>query len=296
MIRKLWIGVVVAVAALGMRVSAAENLAMKQQARLINTETAIIVPQGSLELSLGVDYLRHAGKRQYDNSWHRTDNRGGARLYEWTVSLRGGITENLDAFISTSWVDVKDKSFPYGDDYARGINNVNLGIKWGIIQDQDDFLLSYQPSISIPANQYKAESGRLGPGDNFWSFDQALVATYFWDDFSCSAALTHTIPFGRGRHHYSTTFLQEQRRTRGTTGIDLGLTYDACEYLQPLVELNYLHEWISKGNDSDLLAATLGAKANICEKGQIMAGYQYPITGRNSFRGSCIKLALVALF
>ncbi|MFA6723541.1 MAG: transporter [Lentisphaeria bacterium] len=296
MIRKLWTGVIVAATVIGIHSAKAEGLTLKQQARLINTETAVLVPQGNLELSLGADYLKHARKRQFTNNWSRSKNRDKARIYDWSVSLRGGVTENLDAFISTSWTDIKDKSYPYGDRYARGIDDVSLGVKYGIIQDQDDFLLSYQPSITIPANQYKAESGRLGPGNNYWSFDQTLAATFFWDDFSGSAALTQTIPFARGRHHYSTTFLQEQRRTRGTTGVDLGLTYEACEYLQPLVELNYLHEWLSKGNDSDLLATTLGAKANICERGQILAGYQYPITGRNSFRGSSIKVGLVALF
>ncbi len=293
MSKKMCTGFVVA-AFIAVSGVAAEELTLRSQSRLINTETAIVVPDGNFEISLGMDYLSYNGRRLFSNNWGKTQ-RPKARLYNWELTLRAGIADNMDAFISTAWVDIKDRSYPYGDKYGRGLDDVTVGIKYALVQ-QNDFFLSYQPSLTIPARQYAPETGRLGPGNNFWSFDQTVAATHAWEDFSGSMAVTQCIPFGEGRHHYSTTFLEEQRRTRGTTAFDTGVVYTKCPIVQPLVELNYMHEWISKGNDSDVIATTVGARAQIGEIGQLMVGLQYPLAGRNCYRGRTVNLGFVANF
>lgn len=271
------------------------ELTYRAHNRLINTPDAIVVPQGRYELSAGVDYLTHTGRRAYRNNWGITSQREKARVYDWNLTARAGLADDMDAFVSTSWADIKDRSYPYGDHYGRGLDDLTIGIKYVVWRDREDVSVAYEPSLTIPAWKYSSESGRLGPGNNFWSLDQTLAATRDWKCVSGSMALTQTIPFGEGRHHYSMPFLNEQRKTRGTTGVDAGLVYTDLP-VQPVVELNYLHEWVSKGNDADLLATTVGARMALGSVGQVSAGMQYPLAGRNSHRGTTFSVGFTAEF
>lgn len=298
----LWTGVLLVMLMSVLAVSANE-ISLRAQNRLLNTETAMTVPQGNVEVSLQLDYLTHSGKRYFSNSWNQTSKlrRQGnfhpkARVYDWSMTARVGVAENLDAFFSTGWTDIKDRSMPYEDNYGRGVDGVTLGIKYAVPLDDQNLVASYQPSLKIPLSQYRTKTGHLGPGENFWSFDQTAALTRTWEEFSGSVALTQTIPMGNARNHYSRPFLQEQHGARGTTALDMGVVYTSLPVVQPLVELNYIHEWISHGHDSDLLATTVGAKASLGSVAQLMAGIQYPLAGRNSYRTTTFQVGMVAEF
>ncbi len=272
----------------------AAELSYQSHNRLMNTETAITVPAGNVEVTAGLDYTTRTGRRGFDNNW-AIDQRAKARVYDWNLTARYGVADDLDVFLRTGWVDIKDRSYPYGDHYGRGIDDLALGMKYVVWRDREDFSVAYQPSLTIPLRAYQSKDGRLGPSQNTWSFDQTLAATRDWSCVSGSVAVTQTIPFGESRHHYSRPFMQEQRHTRGTTGVDVGVVYTDLP-IQPLVELNYLHEWVSSGSDADLLATTMGARMPIPGVGLLMAGVQYPLAGRNSYRGTTLSMGLTAEF
>ncbi len=239
-----------ALAILGLIVvpSAMAESSNRNQHRLLYTTDATVVEPGQVELMLGLSYLRGQGRRAFDNNWGIDSGREKARIYDWRLDLRYGLAEDLDLYLNTGWVDIKDHSMPFGDVYGRGMDDLAVGVKYVFWRDGDGFSVAYQPGLTIPVGR-AAESGRLGPGQKHWSVDQTLAATQDWDRLSGSVSLSHSIPFGEGRDDYARPFLTEAYDTRGTTGFDLGLVYTDLP-VQPLVELNYAHEWIRSGSQN----------------------------------------------
>jgi hypothetical protein len=262
--------------------------------RLINTTDAEVVDPGTIQLSLGLDYTTDNGRKGYTNRWGIARNRPKARVYDWNLTARTGLMEDLDAFMTTGWADMRDRSEPYGDDAGRGMDDLTVGVKYVLWRCSEAMSLAYQPALTIPVGR-APHSGQLSPGQSHWSVEQTLALTREWEAVSGSVSASHAIPFGEGRHHYAQPFLNETRKTRGTSGLDAGLVYTEFP-VQPLVELNYKHEWVSHGNDSDLIATTVGARAELGCLGHLLAGVQYPLAGRNSYRGTTFTLGLVTQF
>lgn len=273
----------------------ASELTYKSHNRLINTEDAITVPTGSFEVTGGAAYTNATGRRVFNNDWGiKTADK--IRVYDWSLTARYGVADDLDVFLSTGWVDIKDRNMQVGDSYGRGIDDLTVGAKYVIWRDREDFSVAWQPSLMIPVyRQHRVKDGRLAAGRSFWSFDNTLAATRNWACFSGSMAVTQTIPFAEGRYHFSRPFMMAREKTRGTTAVDMGMVYTDFP-VQPLVELNYIHEWISSGPDSDLLSTTMGARVAVPGVGQLMAGVQYPLAGRNSYRGTTLSMGLTAEF
>ncbi len=264
---------------------------------MLETKSATPVASGEVELRLGLDYTRHIGRPMFDNNWGKTD-RQKMRLWDWRATATYGLDDSLDVFVSAGWFDLKDRAMPgLGiDKYGRGLTDMTVGLTVALPSDNTNLHLAYIPELVIPIGRDMKTNGRIGLGRDFWEFVQTLAATMESENWVTNANLSHSIPFGGTRSYYSTPFMMPNENVRGITAVVVEALYNAHDFIKPMANLSYSHEWISGGNDSDLVTGGLGMRVQVAPASQVMVGYDYPIAGRNSLRAQTWNVALVQEF
>lgn len=263
---------------------------------MLVTRSATPAPQGQAELRLGLDYTRHIGARMFDNNWGKTD-REKMRLWDWSVQVAYGLTDDMDVFVSTGWFDIKDREQMEGlDRYGRGLKDLSVGVTKQFQTPMDHVTVAYIPELFVPIGRDAKFDGRIGLGRDFWELNQTLAVTVESDPILLNTNLSHSIPFGRTRRNYATPFMTARRDVRGITELKAEALYMLHEMVQPMANLSYAHHWISGGSDSDLITAGIGARIQLTEQTQLMMGYDYPMAGRNSLRTQNWRGGLVQEF
>lgn len=278
---------------------AAFGLRMNERARheSLVAESATPVEPGRLDLSLDLSYSRTLSSRRaaFDNSW-RKERARTIRYWEWDVTAVYGIMRDLDAGVRAGYVDIKDRNRPFGDRTARNIDDLDLFLKTRFIEDRvSGVTVAFAPELTIPVAK-GAETGRLGPGQHFWSLTPRLAATQDLDAFIINADVGYMVPFGRTRKHYSRRFGRATRNTRGVLDGNLGVSYIVNEHVKPEIGLSGAHEFFSGESGSSLITATFGAIFAVSDDVRIRAGWEEPLTGRNSARMRTLSLGISALF
>jgi hypothetical protein len=263
----------------------------------LHTESATTVTKGTFEVDAEFSFQNQMSDKRgtFNNNWGKT-RRDAMRVYDGQLGLTYGCMDNVDMTIRAGYADIKDRTRPFGDKHGRGLKDIDVSFKWRFLNDEDSkYSVAYLAGLGIPAG-FESRSGHLGPGKNFWSFNQKVALTKDWDDFTMNADAGYSLPFGRHRTYYSTTFGTQSESTRGLMSGNVALGYVATEHFQPLVELNYGHEFRNKGNDSDLFATTLGAIVPLDDCKRVNLGYQVPFAGRNAVRSNLFTAGIAASF
>jgi len=138
--------------------------------------------------------------------------------------------------------------------------------------------------LTVPLGR-ESDSDRLGPSQEFWSFEQKLALSKDWGCWTSNADVGFSLPFGGKR-----------RDDRGTLESNLAVGYQLCDWLQPEVELNYAHDFMEGGQDSDSVAATAGLVMPLSDRWRVSVGVQQAIAGRNADRGTCAMLSLTFMW
>jgi len=230
------------------------------------TEDAPTVGNGVLEMNLGYTFSRATSSWGKDwETLHREEL--GEHWIEPAMTF--GFTQDLDAWLSVGYADLRDlDSRP---DNGGGVTNLDFGLKWGVIQDDERGLyLSWLNGFTAPTGRYETES-HLGPGDRFWSYNTGLVLTKgFLERWVLDLETFGSLAFGEHREN-----------DRGSLGVNTAVGYALFDYIQPEIELNYEHGFMRKDHDSDVLAVTAGVICPI-EKWNLIVGLgaQQGIAGR----------------
>lgn len=266
--------------------------------KMVNTKSAVAVAPEQWEVDLTLEKSRHIGTPYYDNSWGK-ESREKMRLWDWTVTAKYGLQEGTDVFVSGGWFDLKDRAYGGAmDDYERGLKDITVGLTQELESPMENVALAYIPELVIPVGR-DAEleaGGRLGLGRDFWELNQTLAATMHSEVARVNANLSHSIPFGRTREYYSTPFMRPRENVRGITELGVEAAMPNESRIEPMVNMNYAHEWISSDNDSDLITAGVGAKVQFAEGYNLLVGYDYPVAGRNSTRIQSWKVGITGSF
>ena len=242
----------------------------------LNTDDAIPVGPGEFELGFVYSFTR--ATRQWDNHWNG-ENRGLTQEHAFEVGLTHGLVENFDIGISWGYADIYDREDPAG--YGRGLMDLGVGAKWRFYHNEDlDLSLAYLPGITIPIGK-RSNSSRIGPSQEYWSLDQKLAMTKFWGRWTMNADLGYSLPLG-----------EDADGAQGTLDGNVAVGCQVCGWLQPEIELNYAHEFVSSGDDADALAVTAGLIMPLRDTWRVDLGIQQPIAGRNSDRATTGILAL----
>jgi len=206
----------------------------------LNTEDAWPVGPGEFELEFAYSFSRAA--RQWGNHWNGL-NRGLTQEHAFELGLTYGVTDGLDVGIGVGFADIYDRDD--AAEYGRGFMDVSLGAKWQFYHDDDlQLSLAYLPAVTVPVGR-RSNSDHIGASQEYWSLDQRVAMTKFWGRWTMNADVGYSLPLG-----------EEADGARGTLDCNAAVGYQLCEWLQPEIEMNYAHEFVSGGDDADAIAQT----------------------------------------
>ena len=276
-------------------VSEANDRARHQK---LNTESASVVASGTFELDLSYIYIDQIGKSggAFSNKFGTTSqSRSKMRYHQAMLAVTYGLMDKMDITARIGWADIKDREYPYADKHGKGITDLAIDVKYLFYQDDLGLTLGYVVGLGIPVGK-ESSSGHLNVGRNAWSLKQQLVLTKDIDEeWTMNWDVGYLLPFGRSRDYYSPEFGRRMDATRGTLDSNVAFGYTGLEFMQPVVEANYAHEWLSSNSDSDRLGFTVGAIIPL-EKHRLRIGVQRDFWGRNSTKAYTVSAGLTLAF
>jgi len=254
----------------------------------INAPDASPVDPGHYEIesSFAYGFASHLWSNGGDDH-----GRGFTSEHSLGLSMTAGIIHNLDVSISSNYAWLKDKENDFDDDGVAGpetgndFGDLDISGRYRFFQSEAHSLdLAYIGSLTIPTGS-PSDQNELGSSQEYWSFNQTLVASKDWGKWTANTDIGYALPFGGKRSE-----------SRGTLNADFASGYQVLSWLQPEMELNYSHDFLADECDSDVIAITAGLVMPIHEAIRINTGLQQGIWGRNADKATTFSLALKLAF
>jgi len=255
----------------------------------INTPDASPVDPGHFEIESSYGYTH--SKRYWDNDGD-THARGLAREQSVGLSLTVGVIENLDVAVGGNYAWLKDNDNDFDpDDAAFGpasghdFGDLELSGRYRFIENKENsFELAYIGGFTLPTGS-SSDRDEIGTSQEFWSFNQTLVASKDWGKWTANADIGYALPLGNKREN-----------ARGTFNADVAVGYQWLSWLQPEVELNYGHDFLTDEDDSEGLATTVGLVMPVNDQYRVNLGVQQGLWGRNSDKATTLYGAVKLAF
>ena len=230
------------------------------------TEDAPTTSQGDMEIEVGYGFSE---ANKYFSSSNHLDSRRVSNANEVGAKATYGVTDSLDVHVAYSWADLLDAEEEAHD--GQGVGDTDLGLKWNFLSSEDcGLIFAYAPSIILPTGD-SGSSSTLGISQDYYSVNQLLVFSYASDVLSVNVDTGYVLPFGEDRED-----------ERGQYVFDMAFGYQLTSWLQPEVELNYIHEYESGESDADSLATTAGVIMNVADDWRVDLGAQQVFYGKNA--------------
>ena len=209
-----------------------------------------------------------------------------------SLAVAAGVIDNFDVAVSGNYVWLKDKEndfdetdAQFGPDRGNGFGDLELSGRYRFFASKEQGLeFAYIAGFTIPTGNRSSRED-IGTSQEFWSLNQTLVAGKDWGKLTANADIGFALPLGDKREN-----------ARGTFNADVAVGYQVLPWLQPEVELNYGHDFITDEEDSDLLAITAGLVMPITDKLRVNMGMQQGVWGHNADKATslcaAVKLAI----
>ena len=264
------IGVCLVVQGFSLGVCVADDGEISVETSKLATEDAPTVSRGDLEVEAG--YARFEGGRYFDRSNH-PEKRRVLLINEPEIKATYGLLENFDISLEHAWANILDAEEERCD--VRGSGDSAAGFKWNFFSSEESgVLLSWYPKAVIP-NGVKATSDRPGISQEYHSLDQLIILTLTRNMFTMNIDSGFMLPVGSDRED-----------SRGDFVSDIAAGIQVSEWLQPEIELNYSHGYVSGGSDSDTVSVTAGLIMNVADQWRVDLGAYQVLYGRNSDSGT----------
>lgn len=255
----------------------------------INTADASPVDPGHFELEPSFAYTR--SERSWGACGH-AHGRGLFREQNIGLSFTAGLIDNADLNISSgySWIKDNDNDFDEegeltGPVQGEDITDLEVSGRYRFYNNEDHYLeIAYIAGVTIPTGD-NADQDEIGTSQEYWSFNQTLVATKDWGRWTLNGDIGFALPFGSKREN-----------ARGAFNTNLALGYQILPWLQPEVELNYSHDYLADENDAQVLAVTAGFIMPISETLRLNVGVQQGLWGENADKATTILTAVKFAF
>lgn len=262
--------------------SAAESTRIEEERARVLCEHSKLVTQDADPLGAGAWQLQINGTynrttQQWDAAWDRSQ-RELAFQKSGQIALTYGVSNHLDLAVASGYSRVADGA--EGPRPGRGATDLALSAKWRFFErDARGIAAAFVPTLTIPTGA-RTTGKRLGPSQEFWSFDARFALVKDWENgWSANADAGYVAIFG------------ERGDARGGFGANAAVGYRLHPKVQPSVELSYNHAFV-RGGDIDLVAMTVGSDFPLSPHACIRAGVQHGIAGRNSDRPTTFLLSV----
>ena len=268
-------------------ISAASAQAVIEHGK-INTEDASPVDPGHFEIEPFFWYTR--GKHFWDNSGH-SQTRGSMHEVGAGLSVTAGLVENLDVNLSVgySWLKDDDNDFDGDDGFlgptsGRDFGDLDFSGRYRFYDNEEQRLqIAYIVGTTIPTGS-NSDRDAIGTSQEFWSFNQTLVASKDWDRWTVNVDVGYALPLGNKRED-----------ARGTLHTNVALGYQVLPWLQPEVELNYSRDYL-ENEDAQVLAATIGLVMPLNDLLRVNVGVQQGLWGENAEKATTMVTAVMFAF
>lgn len=255
----------------------------------INTADASPVDPGHFEMEPSFSYTR--SERTWDSGGH-AQGRGLFRDQTIGLSFTAGLVENVDVNLSTgySWLKDNDNDFDedgelFGPSRGEDFADLEVNGRYRFYSNEERHVeIAYIAGLTIPTGNSSDQEG-IGTSQEFWSFNQTLVATKDWGQWTLNGDLGYALPIGNKRDD-----------ARGTLSADIAVGYQLKSWLQPEVELNYSRELLANEDDAQVLALTAGLIMPLNETLRVNVGVQQGIWGENADKATTVVTAVKFAF
>jgi len=237
-------------------------------------ETSKLVTQDAPTLGHGVfefelDYRLLGATRRLDDDGE-SKSRGRRRDQTWLATLSYGLTERIDVGIETGWAELVDRDGP-GPSRGDGFTDVSMVLQWEFLRDETRRLsVAYVGGLTSDTGD-DTSSHELGPGQGYWSIDQALLVTKSWNRWTTNAELAFFLPVGDDRDG-----------ARGTLEANVALGYQLREWVQPELELLWNRERLRGDDDPKRLELVAGLVFSASSRSLILLGGRRTLAGRST--------------
>jgi hypothetical protein len=244
---------------------------------------------------LYIDQIGSKNAAFNDSFGNTSQDRSKMRYQQAMLAFTYGLMDTMDITARIGWADIRDREYPYADKSGKGITDMDIDVKYLFYKDELGLTLGYVAGIGIPVGEDSSISD-LNVGKNYWSLNQQLVLTKHIDEqWTMNADVGYRLPFGCTRDAYSPEFGRRMEDTRGIFDSNVALGFTGIDFMQPVVEANYAHEWLSSNSDSDRVAFTVGAIVPL-EKHRLRIGIQRDFWGRNATKAYIVNAGLTLAF
>ena len=255
----------------------------------INTLDASPVDPGHFEIEASYFYTHTT--RYWDNVGDVHD-RGLARDQALGLSVTVGVIENVDVAVCSSYRWMKDTENDFdkddgivGPETGHGLGDVNISGRYRFFESKEKGIsIAYIGGFTLPTGSGSSVQ-EIGTSQEYWSFNQALVATKDWGKWTANIDVGYALPFGDKRED-----------ARGTLNSDIAVGYQILPWLQPEVELNYSRNFLANDNDQEVIATTVGLVMPINERVRVNTGVQQGLWGRNTDKATSLYAAVKLAF
>ena len=254
----------------------------------INTADASPVDPGHIEVEPSYSYTQ--ATRFWDNHGNAHD-RGRADEHAAGVSVTVGVFNNFDVNVSGQYLWLRDKENDFDEDGDLGPENGNnfggldISGRYRFLENKELGLeMAYIAGFTIPTGS-NSDQNEIGTSQQYWNFNQMLVATKDWGKWTANFDIGYALPLGDKRED-----------ARGTFQSDLAAGYQVLPWLQPEVELNYSRDFFAYIDDSEVLAMTIGLVMPINKQLRINTGVQQGLWGQNADKATSVIAAIKLAF
>lgn len=172
-----------------------------------------------------------------------------------------------------------------GPQSGHDFSDLELSARYRFFESKEQSLaLAYIGGLTLATGSDSSRE-EIGTSQEFSSFNQALVVNKDWGKWTGNTDVGYALPFGDKRGN-----------ARGTFNADVAVGYQVLPWLQPELELNYSHDFLSDKESSEVLAVTAGLVMPINDRLRVNLGAQQGVWGRNNDKETTLTVACKLAF
>ncbi len=265
-----------------------DNLSIEEHAKVV---TVNATPNDPGQVEVWGSYVIQGGKFAWKSNGGR-EKRGTYQTQVWDTQTTVGIYKDIDIGIIQWFQHTLDKENNYNEvrDLTDSVTGEAVedetegpthGFGWGDLgitghwrfydSDEKKLEIAYIPTIFAPTGR-RSNLDHLGASQGYTSFDNAVAFTKDIGRWNGTLNLGYNTP------------LAHSKRTNdyfGTAHANFAVGYQVLRWLQPEVELVYLHDFGGHGQTANLLSVVLGLIMPVNDHVRFETGVQQDVLGSN---------------
>ncbi len=264
-----------------------DNTSIQEHAKVVTVDATTNDP-GQVEF--WGSYVIQGGKFGWNSDGERR-KRGTyqAQIFEEQTTV--GVYEGIDIGIiewyqhtldkENNYDEVRDMTGPAGEAVEDETMGPTHGFGWGDLgitghwrfydSEEKKLLIAYIPTIFVPTGR-RSNFDHLGSSQGYTSFDNSFAFTQDIGRWNGTVNLGYNSP------------LAHEKRTNGYCGtahVNFAVGYQVFRWLQPEIELIYLHDFGEHGQTANLASVVVGVIMPVNDHVRFETGVQQDVFGSN---------------